>query len=238
MNGNFRVSTNSGSQPALWSKWLPTGSLALAPGSGPSGGNAVSFKRTRGSRLGVTSYYTIVDRPVHPTKEIWTLTGSAKSVRASGVSRIAIAWYDNHDGWLGNSESVPVAVKQRGWQRLAISVRPRRGAWSARIFLSSNRNSGQMFFAKVCWRVSSVKGPLAGATIRGVTETATGAPFLVPTRCAGEYPEPGPGRTSAGQSPPATRTACAGPRCDPEPVALPDLRSTGPPRPACADRPQ
>ncbi|HEY3284777.1 MAG TPA: tetratricopeptide repeat protein [Armatimonadota bacterium] len=74
-----------------------------------------------------------------------TFSAWVKADKASGNTRLAIAWYDA-TGWICNAETPFVPPGTADWTRLSLSALPPRGATKGQLFLRSDANTGTVWF--------------------------------------------------------------------------------------------
>jgi hypothetical protein len=152
-NGNFSDQFDGGKGAAGWTPWMPSGLAHVALGAGVHGGNALVFSGTDVQTDGVTAWYTVPAEPVRP-QATWTVTVYARGTQATGSNDVALAWFDAHGAWLGNTVSRPLQPSVGGWQKLVVSGTAPADARAVEIHLRSEGNDGEVAYSEANWTVN------------------------------------------------------------------------------------
>jgi hypothetical protein len=147
-NPSFEL--QSGAIPAGWIETHPNkGALAWDSTISHSGRASVKIAATRGPNNAQPAWTTIAN--------IGTLNGGdhlqamvwAEGRNATGMSKIAVAWYGPRNNYISNSTSPALPNGSTTWTHLAVNAAAPAGAVYAVISLQSYANSGSVWFDDV-----------------------------------------------------------------------------------------
>ena len=133
-----------------WRPYLPELGFAVKTQSAAHTGKwSISFTNTGKSDAGSAPSYRVA--PIAPVQsaqkwhgEVW-----ARGSNATGVSQIALSWFDINDKWLGGVSSPNLATGTTGWTKLSVNGSAPAGSASMQVHLKSGDNDGTVWFDDV-----------------------------------------------------------------------------------------
>ncbi len=143
---------NGGTGP--WQASSPQFGTATWTGSGTrTGAGAIFFKGTSRSASALPSVKVSPTVPVRAGQawhgEVW-----ARGTAATGISQLALSWFDAAGNYLGQHSSAQVAAGDSPWTLLKADAKAPTNAAALQIHLKSGDNSGTVWFDDVAISVS------------------------------------------------------------------------------------
>jgi hypothetical protein len=151
INGGFEQSTDTsaGPEPLLWKEWHPSeATFAWDLTVSHSGAASARISASSGDSSGVPAFYaspvtTIIPGSTYEA-QVW-----ARGENATGGTRLALAWFDARDNFLGQDESEWLPTGTTSWTLLQVTAAAPAGAAYVEIHLKSSYNTGTAWFDDV-----------------------------------------------------------------------------------------
>lgn len=136
---------------ALWRIGRFSGNVGCGSAVTHGGRGSVWMSQTGGDSSGAPQIWSVpVDPHVAPGQTI-TASVWARGAQATGLSRLAIAFFDQSGVYCGQIESQSLAAGTGSWYRLAAVGRAPARANYVRLYLKSSRNAGTVWFADITY---------------------------------------------------------------------------------------
>ncbi|MEV4349454.1 cellulase family glycosylhydrolase [Actinoplanes sp. NPDC049596] len=138
--------------PAINSPWRnyqpQAGSAVISTDSPRTGTQAARFSGTTRSGSNLPSLLTSPVTPVQPGLP-WHAEAYARGVAATGITEIALSWFDINGTWISQNTSNRLPVGNTGWTKLSVDAFAPAGAASVQLHLKSGDNSGTVYYDDV-----------------------------------------------------------------------------------------
>ncbi|WP_158647529.1 cellulase family glycosylhydrolase [Actinoplanes sp. ATCC 53533] len=137
-----------------WQAFSPQFGTATWTGTGArTGSGAIFFKGTSRSASALPS---VKVSPMVPVKagQAWHGEVWARGVAATGISQLALSWFDAAGSYLGQNSSAQVAAGNSAWTLLKADAKAPANAACLQIHLKSGDNSGTVWFDDVALSVA------------------------------------------------------------------------------------
>ncbi|MDQ3890521.1 MAG: cellulase family glycosylhydrolase [Actinomycetota bacterium] len=146
-NNGFERGTT---RPSKWERYAGGAArFARRVGVARSGSAAACISRSRGTTSAVPAFM-ISPVAAHVRRgRAYTLSVWAKGTNIAGDDRVAIAWFDGADRYLGQAESVSVAPGTSEWTKLVARSEPPPAADHVELHLKSAHEPGTVCFDDV-----------------------------------------------------------------------------------------
>ncbi|WP_328460837.1 cellulase family glycosylhydrolase [Actinoplanes sp. NBC_00393] len=132
-----------------WQSNLPQlGTAVLVDDVAHSGSTAARFSRTTRTSSGLPALRTSPISPVQAGQR-WHAAAWARGSNATGITEIALSWFDINDKWLGQATSARLKTGTTGWTKLTVDAVAPAGATSVQLHLKSGDNTGTVWFDDV-----------------------------------------------------------------------------------------
>jgi hypothetical protein len=146
---NNGFETAAGGLPANWLEAHPADAgFARDPAVAHSGKASARLSNSSGNAHGVPSFYLSPVTNVVPQR-VYRAAVWARGLRATGDNRLALAWFDASNTYLGQNESSFLPSGTTPWTRLSVTGAAPAGAVSVQIHLKSSHNQGIVWFDDV-----------------------------------------------------------------------------------------
>ena len=137
-----------------WRAYLPEVGLAVKTRSAARTGRwSVSIANAGKGASGSPSFRVAPIVPILPGQrwrgEVW-----ARGNAATGITQIALSWFDANDNWLGGAASATLPLGTTNWTKLSAAGSAPAGSASMQIHLKSGDNTGTVWFDDVVMSVS------------------------------------------------------------------------------------
>jgi hypothetical protein len=113
-----------------------------------SGAKSVKFAGTTRTTAGLPSLVTAPITPVQAGYR-WRAEAYARGAAATGVTEIALSWFDVNGKWIGQSTSNRLPAGNTTWTKLVVETVAPAGATSVQLHLKSGDNTGAVWFDDV-----------------------------------------------------------------------------------------
>ncbi|MFC4072509.1 glycosyl hydrolase [Actinoplanes subglobosus] len=113
-----------------------------------SGSKSVRFSGTTRTTAGLPSLVTSPITPVQAGYR-WRAEAYARGTNATGVTEIALSWFDVTGKWISQSTSNRLPAGNSSWTKLVVEAVAPAGATSVQLHLKSGDNSGSVWFDDV-----------------------------------------------------------------------------------------
>ncbi|MCC6495802.1 MAG: hypothetical protein IT193_06040 [Propionibacteriaceae bacterium] len=220
-NNGFELSDESG-LPTYWRlHHLHQARFSRDPTVSRSGGASGAISRSGGDDSSLPAFFLTPVAPI-AAETSYTVSAWVRGESATGLTRIALAWFDEAGSYIGSDTSPNAPLGTIGWQQLAVTAVAPETAAGVQIHLQSAFNSGTAWFDDVVFNATAsapaTAAPSPTASASGTplpTMSATTTPTIATTPAPTAPTTPGLGAT-------ATPGQYAGPvACSPRPpVAL------------------
>ena len=132
-----------------WRNFQPTAGTAVITTESPrTGTRSARFSGTTRNGGNLPSLLTSPITPVqagHP----WHAEAYARGVAATGITEIALSWFDINGTWISQNTSNRLPVGNSPWTRLAVDTTAPAGATSVQLHLKSGDNTGTVYYDDV-----------------------------------------------------------------------------------------
>ncbi|MFC7534342.1 glycosyl hydrolase [Actinoplanes sp. GCM10030250] len=132
-----------------WRQNLPAaGAAVVTTGTPRTGKYSAKFSRTTRTSSGLPS---LVTSPVTPVQAgyRWRAEAYARGTAATGITEIALSWFDVNGKWISQNTSNRLPAGTTGWTKLVVETVAPAGATSVQLHLKSGDNTGTVWFDDV-----------------------------------------------------------------------------------------
>ncbi|WP_433793990.1 cellulase family glycosylhydrolase [Actinoplanes sp. CA-252034] len=113
-----------------------------------SGAKSVRFSGTTRTAAGLPSLVTSPITPVQAGYR-WRAEAFARGVNATGITEIALSWFDVNGKWISQNTSNRLPAGNSSWTKLVVEGAAPAGATSVQLHLKSGDNTGSVWFDDV-----------------------------------------------------------------------------------------
>ncbi|MEV0900413.1 glycosyl hydrolase [Actinoplanes sp. NPDC049802] len=138
---------------AIDSPWRQTntgaGTAVITTGMARTGAQSARFSGTTRTAAGLPGLVVSPITPVQPGYR-WRAEAYARGIGATGVTEIALSWFDANGKWIGQNTSNRLPAGDTGWTKLVVeTVTAPPGAAAVQLHLKSGDNTGTVWFDDV-----------------------------------------------------------------------------------------
>ena len=129
-----------------WRQYLPqAGAAVITTETARTGSQSARFSGTTRTTSGLPS---LVTSPVTPVQAglAWHAEAYAKGSAATGITEVALSWFDINGTWVGQNTSNRLPTGTTTWTKLAVDATVPAGAVSVQLHLKSGDNTGTVWF--------------------------------------------------------------------------------------------
>ncbi|MEV0900666.1 cellulase family glycosylhydrolase [Actinoplanes sp. NPDC049802] len=132
-----------------WRNYQPAAGTAVITTESPRTG-ARSARFTGTTRNG-SNLPSLLTSPVTPVQggQAWHAEAYARGVAATGITEIALSWFDINGTWIGQNTSNRLPTGNTGWTRLSVDATAPAGAASVQLHLKCGDNTGTVYYDDV-----------------------------------------------------------------------------------------
>ena len=172
LNAGFEQGANG--VPTGWAPTGPsTGTLSWASGTDHSGSYSVEI-----SGSGTQAAWTqVINTGLLSTGEQLQATVWAEGAAATGSNTVAVAWFGTNGNYISNNVSAPLPDGTSTWTELGVDATAPAGAAYGVLYLTSSKNTGNVYFDDAS--ASVVTGAFPALPAVPVT-SGVGAPSSTP----------------------------------------------------------
>ncbi|GAA0576282.1 hypothetical protein GCM10010172_71320 [Paractinoplanes ferrugineus] len=132
-----------------WRQYLPqAGAAGIVGDTARTGTRSARFTGTTRSGSNLPSLLTAPITPVQ-AGNAWHAEAYAKGLAATGVTELALSWFDLSGAWLGQNTSNRLPAGDSAWTKLSVDAVAPAGAASVQVHLKSGDNTGTVWFDDV-----------------------------------------------------------------------------------------
>ena len=153
-NGNFEqgIDTATGRLPAIWRRHHASqATFALDGSTAYSGTSSARISQSTGDATGIPAFFTSPITAIFPGRPC-VASVQARGLAATGAQRICLAFFASDGSYLSNVCSPSLAAGATPWTRLEVSAQAPGRAAAVEIHLSSQNNTGTVWFDSVTFR--------------------------------------------------------------------------------------
>ncbi|GAA2704624.1 cellulase family glycosylhydrolase [Actinoplanes palleronii] len=121
------------------------GAAELDPSTAHDGGRSMRFAATTRSALGLPSLRISPIGPVHGG-QAWSAAAWTRGTDATGVTEIALSWFDADGRWIGQDTSARLPLGTTDWTQLTVSALAPPAAAGVQLHLKCGDNTGATWF--------------------------------------------------------------------------------------------
>ncbi|GIE82548.1 hypothetical protein Aph02nite_84980 [Actinoplanes philippinensis] len=132
-----------------WRNYLPAAGTAVITTEQPrTGARSARFSGTTRSGSNLPSLLT---SPITPVQggQAWHAEAYARGVNATGITEIALSWFDINGTWLSQNTSNRLPVGTTTWTKLSVDATAPATATSVQLHLKSGDNTGTVYYDDV-----------------------------------------------------------------------------------------
>jgi hypothetical protein len=138
--------------PAAESPWrlanTGAGTPVIVTDVARTGTNSARFSGTTRTTAGLPSLVTAPITPVQAGYR-WRAEAYARGVNATGVTEIALSWFDVNGKWISQNTSNRLPAGTSSWTKMVVEAVAPAGATSVQLHLKSGDNTGSVWFDDV-----------------------------------------------------------------------------------------
>ncbi|MBO3741917.1 cellulase family glycosylhydrolase [Actinoplanes flavus] len=132
-----------------WRNYQPTAGTAVITTESPrTGARSARFSATTRNGSNLPSLLTSPITPVQGGRP-WHAEAYARGVSATGITEIALSWFDINGTWISQNTSNRLPVGNTGWTRLSVDAVAPASATSVQLHLKSGDNTGTVYYDDV-----------------------------------------------------------------------------------------
>ncbi|MEU4625697.1 cellulase family glycosylhydrolase [Actinoplanes sp. NPDC023801] len=132
-----------------WRNYQPAaGTAVITTESARTGSRSARFSQTTRSGSNLPSLLTSPITPVQGGHS-WHAEAYARGVAATGITEIALSWFDINGTWLSQHTSNRLPTGTSGWTKLSVDAVAPAGATSVQLHLKSGDNTGTVYYDDV-----------------------------------------------------------------------------------------
>jgi hypothetical protein len=144
---NLGFETTANDSP--WRQYLPqAGAAVIVNDTARTGSQSARFSGTTRTSSGLPSLLTSPITPVQPGLA-WHAEAYAKGTAATGITEIALSWFDISGTWVGQNTSNRLPTGTTSWTKLFVDATVPAGAAGVQLHLKSGDNTGSVWFDDV-----------------------------------------------------------------------------------------
>jgi hypothetical protein len=117
-----------------------------------SGRASARISHSTGDPSGTPAFFISPTDPFVAAGQLHVARVWARGRRASGRTRIALAWFSGAGTYLGSTASAPLPHGTTTWRLLTVRARAPAGSAYVQIHLESSNNTGTVWFDDVSYR--------------------------------------------------------------------------------------
>ncbi|WP_433788727.1 cellulase family glycosylhydrolase [Actinoplanes sp. CA-252034] len=132
-----------------WRNYLPAAGTAVITGEqARTGTRSARFSGTTRSGSNLPS---LLVSPITPVQggQPWHAEAYARGVNATGITEIALSWFDINGAWISQNTSNRLPVGNSGWTRLSVDAVAPATATSVQLHLKCGDNTGTVYYDDV-----------------------------------------------------------------------------------------
>ncbi|MCO8270241.1 cellulase family glycosylhydrolase [Actinoplanes sp. TRM 88003] len=132
-----------------WRAYLPqAGAAVVTAETARTGSQSARFSGTTRTSSGLPSLLT---SPVTPVQAgvAWHAEAYAKGTAATGITEVALSWFDVNGAWISQNTSNRLPTGTTGWTKLSVDATAPTGAASVQLHLKSGDNTGSVWYDDV-----------------------------------------------------------------------------------------
>ncbi|MBU2667942.1 cellulase family glycosylhydrolase [Actinoplanes bogorensis] len=132
-----------------WRQYQPQAGAATITTDNPrTGAQSARFSGTTRSGSNLPSLLTSPITPVQPGNA-WHAEAYARGTAATGITEIALSWFDINGTWISQNTSNRLPVGTTGWTLLSVDATAPTGAAGVQLHLKSGDNTGTVWYDDV-----------------------------------------------------------------------------------------
>ena len=148
-NSILNLSFEAAAIDSPWRQYLPqAGAAVIVNDMARTGTRSARFSGTTRTTGGLPSLVTSPITPVQAGYR-WRTEAYARGVAATGVTEIALSWFDINGVWIGQNLSNRLPAGNSTWTKLVVETVAPAGAASVQLHLKSGDNTGTVWFDDV-----------------------------------------------------------------------------------------
>jgi hypothetical protein len=124
------------------------GTASITTGMARTGTWSAKFTGTSRTPAGLPSLLTAPVTPVQPGYR-WRAEAYARGVNATGITEIALSWFDANGKWISQDTSTRLPAGNTTWTKLVVETVAPAGAAGVQLHLKSGDNTGTVWFDDV-----------------------------------------------------------------------------------------
>ncbi|WP_250030166.1 cellulase family glycosylhydrolase [Paractinoplanes maris] len=148
-NSVLNLGFESAAVDSPWRQYLPqAGAAVIVTDTARTGSRSARFSGTTRTSSGLPSLLT---SPITPVQGglAWHAEAYARGTAATGITELALSWFDINGTWVGQNTSNRLPTGTTGWTKLAVDATVPAGAASVQLHLKSGDNTGTVWFDDV-----------------------------------------------------------------------------------------
>jgi hypothetical protein len=148
-NSILNLSFEAAAIDSPWRQFLPqAGAAVVTTDMARTGSRSARFAGTTRTAGGLPSLVTSPITPVQAGYR-WRAEACARGVAATGVTEIALSWFDSNGTWISQHTSNRLPAGTSTWTKLVVETVAPAGAAGVQLHLKSGDNTGTVWFDDV-----------------------------------------------------------------------------------------
>jgi hypothetical protein len=148
-NSILNLSFEAAAIDSPWRQYLPqAGAAVITTGTARTGVQSARFSGTTRTPGGLPSLVTSPITPVQAGYQ-WRAEAYARGAAATGVTEIALSWFDINGTWIGQNTSNRLPAGNTSWTKLVVETVAPAGAAGVQLHLKCGDNTGTVWFDDV-----------------------------------------------------------------------------------------